>query len=138
MNTDFKTPQDAEDAFYDALDDSSLQAMMSTWEDSDAVVCLIPMAPLRIGFQDVMAGWRPLMEGQVKIEVEVHHLHWIETGDLAIHFVEERISLVGQNEKQSPMYATNIYRRGDKGWRMILHQNAPTPPPPGMVPPGMG
>ncbi len=138
MSADFETPQDVEDAFYDALDESSLEAMMSVWEDSNDVICMVPLAPARIGFEDVRQGWQPLMRSGVKIDVEVRHLHWTEMGDLAIHLVEERITVPGQNQKQVPMYATNIYRRGEAGWRMIAHQNAPTPPPPGMMPPGMG
>ena len=138
MSADFETPQDAEDAFYDALDESNLEVMKSVWEDSDDVICLIPMTLARIGSKQVIQGWQTLMLGEIKINVEVRHLHWIETDDLAIHLVEERISVIGQNQKQSPMYASNVYRRGETGWRMIVHQNAPTPPPPGMMPPGMG
>ena len=137
MSAIFETPQDTEDAFYDALDESNLEAMMTTWEDSDEIMCLIPMTPVCVGAEQVRQVWQPLMRGEVKIDVEVRHLHWIETGDLAIHLVEERITVVGQNQKQAPMYATNIYRKGEAGWRMLVHQNAPTPPPPGMVPPGM-
>ena len=138
MSADFESPQDAEDAFYDALDENDLEVMRSVWEVSDDVICLIPMSQALIGSQQVIQGWQPLMRSEIKINVEVRHLHWIETDDLAIHLVEERITVLGQNQKQSPMYATNIYRKGEKGWRMIVHQNAPTPPPPGMVPPGVG
>ena len=138
MSADFETPQDVEDAFYDALDESDLDTMTSVWDNSDDVICLVPMAPARVGLEQVIQGWQPLMSSGVKIDVEVRHVHWTEMDNLAIHLVEERISVPGQNQKQVPMYATNIYRRGEAGWRMIVHQNAPTPPPPGMMPTGMG
>jgi len=138
MTKAFPTPQDAEDAFYDALDEGDLEAMREVWEDSDELVCLLPMAPAVVGRQSMLKGWEPLLTGQVKIDIEVRHLHWIETPEIAIHLVEERVSVAGQAGRQPPMYATNLYRKREGGWRMIMHQNSPTPPPPGMVPPGLG
>lgn len=138
MSTGFEIPQDAEDAFYDAMEENNLDAMTAVWEESNDVVCVIPMIPARIGFNQVIEGWKPLIQGGVKIDVQIRHLHWIEMDDLAIHFVQEHISVMGQKQKQPPMYATNIYRKGDQGWQLLVHQNAPTPPPPGMMTPGMG
>ena len=61
----------------------------------------------------------------------------IETAEIAIHLVEERVKVRGQAEQQPPVYATNVYRKRESGWHLIIHQNSPTPPPPGMLPPQM-
>jgi uncharacterized protein (TIGR02246 family) len=137
MTTGFATPQDAEDAFYDALDESDMEAMQGVWDESDELLCLLPMAPVTIGRQASLKSWEPLLRGQPTVDIEVRHLHWIETQEIAIHLVEERVTVAGQPRKQPPMYATNVYRKREGGWRMIMHQNSPTPPPPGMVPPGL-
>jgi ketosteroid isomerase-like protein len=132
MSTSFATPQDAEDAFYDAIDDQDLTAMTAVWEGSEDIACLLPMTPLLRGAA-VREAWASLLSGRHAVEVRVEHLHWIEMGDLALHYVAERVSPTGQGQPKpaTPMYATNLYRRGTEGWRMILHQNSPTPPPPG-------
>jgi uncharacterized protein (TIGR02246 family) len=129
----FATPQDAEDAFYDAIDENDLAAMLAVWEDSDDVVCLLPMQPLVLGRAGLRNAWGPLLQGDFKVDIEVHHVHWIESADLAVHYLQEKANIAGQQQQQPPVYATNMYRKGADGWRMILHQNSPTPLPPGMM-----
>lgn len=130
MSERFATPQDAEDAFYDAIDDQDLAAMMAVWEDSDDIACLLPMTPLVRG-QRVREVCVPLLDGHHPVEVRVEHLQWIEMADMALHYVTERVTPVGQPQPSPPIYATNLYRRGADGWHLILHQNSPAPPPPG-------
>lgn len=137
MAEEFATPQDVEDAFYDALDDRDATHLRGVWEDSADIACLLPMQPLVHG-ADVHKAWEHLIEGDIRLDIQVRHIRWLETGDLAIHFVEERVNLPGR-PPQPPVYATNVYRKGKGGWRMLIHQNAPTPPPPGPMPTaGMG
>lgn len=130
MSERFATPQDAEDAFYDAIDDQDLPALMAVWEHSDEIACLLPLTPLVRG-ASVREVWAPILDGRHPVEVQVQHLHWIETSELAVHYVTERVTPVGQAQSSPPMYATNLYRRGADGWRLILHQNSPAPPPSG-------
>lgn len=125
----FASPQDAEDAYYDALEEHDIERMMAVWEASSDIACLLPMQPLVLG-SGVREAWRPLFESDVAVDVEVHHIRWVELGDLAIHYVEERVNVAGQPQKNPPVYATNVYRKGPQGWRMLLHQNSPLPPPP--------
>jgi len=134
MSQTFATPQDAEDAFYDAIDERDLDAMMAVWENSDDIACLLPMQPLTQGRDHMRGVWQPILGGDFNLDIEVRHLHWVEFGELAIHYVEEIAKVSGQSQPQPPVYATNIYRKSDNGWFLILHQNSPAPPPPGMMP----
>ena len=134
MTERFTTPQDAEDAFYDAIDEQDIAALMAVWEDSEDIACLLPMLPMVHGAA-VRNAWEPLLDGTRPVEVEVRHLRWLEVGDLALHYVEERVTPKGEAPQSHPMYATNLYRRGADGWRLILHQNSPAAPPPGALPP---
>ena len=135
MHQEFATPQDAEDAFYDAIDENDLSAMMAVWENSDDVACLLPMQPLVRGRNRLREAWTPMLKGEFSIDIEVRHIHWIEASGLAIHLVQETANIGGQAQQQPPVYATNIYRKSEDGWRLVLHQNSPTPPPvPGMPP----
>jgi len=138
MSTGFSTPQDAEDAFYDALDEADGERMKAVWDDADDVFCLLPMARVAIGSGPVSASLAPLFQGQVRISIEVHHLRWIELPEVAIHLVEERVTFPGKAQPTAPVYATNLFRKREDGWRMVAHQNSPTPPPPGSMPPQLG
>ena len=136
MSTTFTTPQDAEDAYYDAIEEKDLEALMGVWEESAEAICLLPMMAPQQGKEAIRRLWEPLMQGEIGLDIQTRHLAWIETPDLAIHLIEELVKAPGQTETQ-PVYATNIYRRGDRGWRLLMHQNSPTPPPPGLQVPGM-
>ena len=137
MNPGFDTPQAAEDAYYDAIDEQDIEALMTVWEESEEVLCLLPMMPPHRGKAAIRTAWSHLLQPGAPLDIEVIHLSWIETGDIAIHLLEERVRVEQQPEAQR-VYASNIYRRGAHGWRMLMHQNSPTPPPPGFQMPQVG
>jgi len=132
----FETAQEAEDAFYDALEERDQTKMMAVWDDSPDIALLLPMQALVTGgkVRDLL---RDLLRSAMELELQIKHIQWVEIGELAIHYVEEQPE-GPPGSAVPPLYAVNIYRRrGESGWTMILHQNAPAPPPPGAMPPGM-
>lgn len=136
MVDEFATAQDAEDAYYDALDDRDAQRLRGVWESSNDITCLLPMQPMLHG-TEVHQAFQPLMDGKIQLDIQVRHIRWLEAGDMAIHLVEEQVNIPG-NPPQPAIYALNIFRKGDTGWRLLIHQNSPMPPPPGsMLPPNM-
>jgi ketosteroid isomerase-like protein len=131
MPQPYSTPQEAEDAFYDALEECNLDRMLSVWADSEDISCLLPMYPLIQGRKGVEEVFSHLLASGQGVELSVTHLSWIQTDEFAIHQVEETILKVpADTPPPPPFYGTNIYRKDDHGWRLIIHQNAPTPPPP--------
>ena len=138
----FETPQDTEDAFYDAFEEGNIDAMMSAWAARDDIVCIQPMRRQAIGRQGVREAWEEVFSSGARLEVEVHHQHWAESGDCAIHIVLEQLTLNGDtSNRPPPILATNLYRNYGDGWLLVLHHASPPPPPPGMsqgTPPGAG
>ena len=122
---DFKTPDKAEAAFYDAFKDGNLHAMMDVWSDDDGIVCIHPGAPRLQGVELVREGWRQILENSVGLEFTLTDVQATEDEWLAIHVVREEISIDGQ--LTGVMLATNIYRRVENGWRMMLHHASPEP-----------
>jgi ketosteroid isomerase-like protein len=137
----FESPQDAEDAFYDALENGDAKAMSRIWETSGDIACLLPMTPLIRG-AEVLEMWRSMFAQGAAFDIQVRHLTWIEGEGLALHLIEERITVPPDpangrpSQPAPPIYASNLFRRGADGWRLVVHQNSPVPPPPGVVPPG--
>lgn len=131
MTQTYTTPQEAEDAFYDALDEGNLSELLSVWAESDDICCLLPMHPMIQGRQGVTDVFTHMLSQGHGISVSIKHLSWIETDDIAIHQIEETVqSTPSDTPPPPPFYGTNIYRKDNSGWRLIVHQNAPTPPPP--------
>jgi ketosteroid isomerase-like protein len=135
MHVNANTPQDAEDAYYDALEAGSLADLMAIWDDAEDIACLLPMQPLAHGREAVHSAFAPFFDQGRKVAISVTHLQWFETETFAVHLVEERAE-PPPGQRTMPVYAINVYRHGPNGWRLIIHQNAPAPPPAGMPPPG--
>ena len=125
----FETAQDAEDAFYDAIEAGDLEALMAVWDDAEDIACLLPMQPLQLGRAAVRAAWQPLFAQPQRLDLEVHHRQWTDGPDWALHWVEERPRLLAPGQPPMVVYASNLYRKTAGGWRLIAHQNSPTPPP---------
>ena len=138
MMNHFDSAADAEDAYYDAIDESDTEKLMSVWEDSSEVGCLLPMQPMCSGREAIESLWRPMLDPDMGVDIMINHLQWIESGDIAIHVIEERITLRGDGGAgtQPPIYAVNTFRRSGDGWRLLIHVNSPAPPPPGAMAPG--
>ena len=134
MTAPFETPQAAEDAFYDALEERNLDLMARVWDDAPDVACVLPMQPIVHGAQ-VRSLMRELLSSEVQLDIKVTHIRWVDLGDVAIHYVEEQNNAAKLPPGMPGILATNVYRhRGDAGWTMILHQNSPPPPPDGPPP----
>jgi len=130
MTRIFNTPQEAEDGFYDALEEGDLKQLMSVWTDSDDICCLLPMYPLVQGRAAVEDVFSHLFSQGQGVSLSINHLHWIEGGDIAIHQVEEVLQNVPPGRQApAPFYGTNVFRKDSGGWHLLLHQNSPTPAP---------
>ena len=124
----FTTPQEAETAFYEALERGDLDAMMQVWSEDDEVVCVHPGGPRLAGYALVREGWRHIFDGGTRLKVQLLSLSTVHGPFSAVHSIIEKIGVVGENILSAPVVATNVYVRGPLGWRMIVHHASPVPP----------
>jgi ketosteroid isomerase-like protein len=124
----FATPQDAETAFYEALEHADLEAMMALWSEDDEIVCIHPGGPRLAGYATIREAWRRIFEGGAKLRVQITPLSAVVNPFTAIHSLIEHVSVVGQNQQTTPIATTNVYVRGPTGWRMVVHHGSPSPP----------
>ncbi|HEX8989736.1 MAG TPA: nuclear transport factor 2 family protein [Rhodocyclaceae bacterium] len=124
----YTTPQDVENAFYEALERADLDAMMGVWAEDEEIVCVHPGGARLTGYTDIRDAWRRVFEGGTKLRVELSIPTVMHTPFTAVHSLIERISVVGKDEPHAPVVATNVYVRGPLGWRMIVHHASAAPP----------
>ncbi len=124
----FTSPQEAEVAFYEALERGDLDAMMAVWSEDDEIVCVHPGGPRLAGYALVREGWRHIFEGGTRLKIQLLALSTVHGPFTAVHSVIEQISMAGQKRLAAPVVATNVYLRGALGWRMIVHHSSPVPP----------
>ena len=123
----FLTPRDAEDAFYLAIENADIVAMMSIWSDDDASVCIHPGAPRLEGRDEIRDSWQEIFEAGPSMMFAISDERITQDDHLAVHLVREEITIDG--EIVSVMLTTNIYHRTDDSWRMMLHHSSPEPEP---------
>lgn len=126
--TFFATPQDAELAFYEAIERNDLETLMALWSEDDEIVCIHPGGPRLAGYAAIRESWRRIFESGAKLRVRITQLSAVVNPFTAIHSLVEKITIVSQNQEIAPIVATNVYVRGPTGWRMVLRHGSPAPP----------
>jgi ketosteroid isomerase-like protein len=124
----YTTPQEAEAAFYEALERGDLDAMMSVWSEDEEIVCIHPGGARLTGYAMVREAWHRIFEHGARLKVQLLALSTVHGPFTAVHSVVEQISVAGEKHLAAPVAATNVYVRGPQGWRMIVHHASPVPP----------
>jgi uncharacterized protein (TIGR02246 family) len=130
----FPTAQDAQNAFYEALERSDLEAMMTVWSEDEDIVCVHPAGQRLAGQAQVREAWRQMFAGGPGMRVRITQQVVIAGVMLEAHSVHENITVAGEQRPRPPMVATNVYLRTAAGWRMIVHHASPAPAEPAAEP----
>ena len=126
----FPTAQDAENAFYEALERCDLEGMMAVWAEDDEIICVHPTGPRLTGPEQIRESWARIFSGGPRARVHITSQVAISGMMLAVHSVHENFVLPGQAQADArpvPIVATNVYLRTAAGWRMIVHHASPAP-----------
>lgn len=126
----FASPDDAEAAFYDAIERADLEAMMTIWADDEEVVCIHPAGQRLSGHAAVRESWRQVFESGSRLHVRVSHTVRWSSALMAVHNVLETLYLGDDPTPHGPMLATNVFIRGAKGWRLLSHHASVASEPP--------
>lgn len=124
----FASPQDVETAFYEALENADIDAMMAVWAEDEEIVYVPPGGPRLVGYAAIREAWSRIFKGDSRLRVQVSNPTVAQTPFSAVHTLIEVISVVGDDVTRAPVVATNVYVRGALGWRMVLHHASPVPP----------
>ena len=128
----FPTAQDAENAFYEALERGDLEGMMAVWAEDEEIICVHPGGPRLSGPDEVRRSWAQIFSGGAGPRVHITQQVALTGMMIAVHSVHENFTIEGDARAQVPVIATNVYLRTAAGWRMIVHHASPAPvqPPP--------
>ncbi len=131
----FATPDDSERGFYESIAQANLDALMAIWADEDEIVCVDPDGRRAAGHAAIRQGWQSIFSGCHHLEIEVMNIMRWQSGLVAIHLVQESITLFSVPEeltdpehpntlvrRNGVTTAMNVYVRGGNGWRLVCHQ----------------
>ena len=123
----FPTAQDAENAFYEALERADLEAMMAVWSEDEEIVCVHPAGQRLAGQAQVREVWQQMFAGGANMRVQIAQRVAVTGMMVAVHSVYENIAVAGEQRPRPPMVATNVYLRTPSGWRMAVHHASLAP-----------
>lgn len=98
----FGTPEEAEAAFYEALELGDFERLMQAWADDEEIVGNHPGGDRLVGLHAVRDSWQDLLS----------------QGMLPIHPVRTHTIFC---------YITNVFHKGPRGWKPGLHHSSQTP-----------
>lgn len=112
------TPEDAEAAFYDALQKGDVDALMAVWSEDEDTVCIHPTGKQMIGLELIRDSWRAIF-GTTRLRLSSAQIaHW-QGMLLAIHHLVETVYVGEDKTPHGPLFVTHVYSRGAHGWRLV-------------------
>ncbi len=114
----YATPEDAEAAFYEALQKGDVEGLIAVWSDDEETVCIHPTGVQLIGLELIRESWRTIFSTTRLRLSSALVAHW-QGMLLAIHHLVETV-FVGDNQTpHGPLFVTHVYSRGAHGWRLV-------------------
>jgi ketosteroid isomerase-like protein len=126
-NPRFATAEDAQNAFYAAIEAADLKQMMSIWAQDEGVVCIHPGGTRHSGLADVRESWRQIFSygPQLGFSLVAGESHQGQV--LSIHSICEQITHIAGAHPPASAIATNVFVLSDDGWKMLMHHASPIP-----------
>ena len=129
----FSTPQDAEAAFYAALQSADLDAMMQVWSADEEVSCIHPGGSRLTGYAQVRENWAQIFKSGQRLQIHLSDQVMISGMAYALHSLHENVLILSgpgaAAGARSVVVTTNVYLRAAGGWRMVLHHASLAPAP---------
>jgi ketosteroid isomerase-like protein len=122
----YSSPEQAEAAFYQALEKADLAAMLSVWAEDEEILCIHPGGNRLVGIDALRESWRQIFAAGPRMRFQLLEVRVQSGRMLSVHNLYERITLAGQRRSQLVL-ATNVYVLTPSGWRMLMHHGSPLP-----------
>ena len=123
----FATPEEAELAFYDALERADLVRLMQVWSDDEEIICVHPGGLRMVGLHAVKESWQEILTHGA-LHIRATKLVTTQSMMSTVHSLIEQITVRSQaGTEVAHCYATNVYHKGPTGWRMVMHHASAAP-----------
>jgi ketosteroid isomerase-like protein len=127
----FSTPDEAEQAFYDALARADIDGLMRVWaSDEEEIICVHPGSLRWVGHRAVRQSWEAILK-QGPLHIETSRCVRLQLMMVATHTLVEQIRIETPEQRgrfeYAYCYATNVFHKGPTGWRMIMHHASAAP-----------
>jgi ketosteroid isomerase-like protein len=126
--SDDEAVREANNRFYMAMNALDIEEMDEVWMDDDRAVCVHPGREAIIGYERIRESWLAIFAASDSISIAAGQERVQLSDDVAWVVCVETISLIiEEGLAAAAAQATNIFRRINGRWRMVLHHASPIP-----------
>nr|MBF0683253.1 nuclear transport factor 2 family protein [Pseudomonas sp.] len=123
----FSSAEEAEAAFYEALELGDVELLMRVWSSDEAIACIHPGGDRLTGVDAVRASWQEILANGA-LPLRRMGVHTVHSAMSSVHTVIEQLAVsTRQGRHVVNCYATNVYHSGPSGWRLVLHHASQAP-----------
>jgi len=123
----FASPEECEQAFYEALESADVDAVGDTWLDDDDVCCVHPGGARLVGYAAVRSSLAVLLSNG-PVQIRTVSRKCFESPTVAVtNVIEEVVVVQGGARQLVHVIATNAFVKTPAGWKMVLHHAAAAP-----------
>lgn len=112
----FTTPEEAEQAFYEAIARGDMDSLMRIWAEDEEVVCIHPTGQQLVGLGAIRESWSQIFSS-AQLQIQCQRATQWQGMLLSVHHLIEHLQ-VG-DDLSGPLQATHVFVRGPHGWRMV-------------------
>jgi ketosteroid isomerase-like protein len=120
--------REANERFYMALNALDIDGMDEVWANDEGAVCVHRGREAIIGYARIRESWSIIFSSSGSMSIAAEGSCIQLSGDVAWVVCTETISLMtDEGLAAAAAQATNIFRRIDGSWRMVVHHASPIP-----------
>ena len=124
--------QQASEQFYEALNrmlNGDLEPMMEVWSHGSDVATMHPLGGRETGWEEVRANWEQVAQGFSDGQVSIEDLVVVPLSEDVAYTLgtEHGQATLGEESVSIDWRVTNIYRREEGEWKMVLHHTDVSP-----------
>ncbi len=123
--------REANEGFYQAFNERDIERMRSIWHQGGAgpVVCIHPGWEPLLGYEAILKSWADIFKSSENMNLRVSHVLTQVADDLAWVSCRENLFIIhSAGVHSSQVHASNLFRRVDGAWKMVLHHASSSPP----------
>ena len=124
---------EANQNFYNAFNKNDIELMIGIWLNDSASQCIHPGWDVLTGFENIMSSWQKIFASAQDLEIKLAHIKVTTSEDLAWVTCQENLfSIVSSGVQLSKVHSTNLFKKVNDEWKMILHHASPVSGHPAM------
>lgn len=119
------SPDEIEQAFYEALNNADIAHVMACWAEEDEIAYIPANGQRYVGPGSIRSAFEARFAGN-PLPVRPERIHKIEALASVVHHLIERVCAPTAAAEQAAWHTvTSVYHKTPQGWRLVAHHISP-------------